>query len=244
MQVGELERMIIFFMINLPQNKTGNKKIHIEQTTYKGTNKLLNEARIGLDEALTSKNLILVGDGQWKPRWGTAYYGASLSDTIDGAAEYVKSDGTTEIIAIAGGVAYKSTDGGAWSSISGATFTADVQCYFMQITGYLYIANGTDSLARYNGTVLSTYNSINAPTGLSGVKSSTLSAGSTIYYAQVTALNEIGETTGSTEASCAVNEARDAWTSGDKITWSWTALSNAQRYQLYISDEEGDETLT
>lgn len=231
-------------MINLPQKRTSNKKLHIEQTTYKGgTNKLLNEARIGLDEALTSKNLILRGDGQWAPRWGTAYYGEDIGDTIDGAAEYVKSDGTTEIIAIAGGVAYKSTDGGTWSSISGATFTADVQCYFMQITGFLYIANGTDALARYNGTTLTTYNSINAPTGLSGVKSSSLSAGSTVYYAEVTALNEIGETTGSTEASCAVNENRDAWTGNDKITWTWNSVSNAQRYQLYIADEQGDEVL-
>ncbi len=231
-------------MINLPRRNRSKKKLIKEIDSFiGGTNKLVNEAKLALNEALVSKNLIQVGTGEWKPRWGTAYYGASLSDTIDGATEYVKSDGSTEIVAIAGGKAYKSTDGGAWTEISGATFTQDVQCYFMQIAGYLYIANGTDSLARYNGTVLSTYTQISAPTGLSGVATSALSGSGYTYYAEVTALNEIGETTGSTEASCTVDKARDAWGTGEKITWSWNAVSTASRYQLYIADESGDEVL-
>lgn len=232
-------------MINLRGSQPKKGRLYKEIDSFVGgTNKLVNEARIQLNEALTSKNLIQKGDGQWGVRWGTAYYGADIGDTIDGAAEYVKSDGTTETIAIAGGVAYKSTDGGSWSSISGATFTSDLQCYFMQISGYLYIANGTDNLARYNGTVLTTYNAISAPTGLAGAKGSSLASGSFTYYAEVTALNTIGETVGSTEASITVNKARDSWTlAHDKITWSWNAVSNATRYQLYISDESGDETL-
>lgn len=232
-------------MINLRGSQTKKSKIYKEIDSFKGgTNKLVNEARIGLDEALTSKNLLQVGDGQWKPRWGTTYYGADIGSTIDGAAEYVKSDGTTEIIAVSNGVAYSSTDGGSWTSISGATFTAGVQCYFIQSAGFLYMANGTDNLARYNGTVLSTYNSISAPTGLAGVKGSSVASGSFRYYAEVTALNSIGETVGSTEAVVAINKARDAWTlPHDKITWSWNAVSTASRYQLYISDESGDETL-
>lgn len=231
-------------MITLPRRNKKKEKITVELDNFKGgTNKLSNEARLQLNEALVSKNLIQVGDGQWKPRWGTDYYGASLSDTIDGAAEYVKSDGTTELIAVAGGSAYKSTDGGAWTVISGATFTSGLQCYFMQITGYLYIANGTDALARYNGTSLSTYTQISAPAGLTGTASSSLSGTGFTYYAEVTALNEIGETTGSTEASCTVTKARDGWTGNDEIVWTWTALSTATRYQLYIADELGDETL-
>ncbi len=232
-------------MINLRGSQPKKGRLYKEIDSFVGgTNKLVNEARIQLNEALTSKNLIQKGDGQWGVRWGTSYYGADIGDTIDGAAEYVKSDGTTETIAIAGGVAYKSTDGGAWSSISGATFTSDLQCYFMQISGFLYIANGTDNLARYNGTVLTTYNALSAPTGLAGTKGSSLASGSFTYYAEVTALNDIGETVGSTEASLAVNKARDSWTlAHDKITWSWNAVSNANRYQLYISDESGDETL-
>lgn len=241
-------------MINLPRQNQKRNRIYKEIDNFRGgTNKLLNEARLQLNEAIVSKNLIQVGDGQWKPRWGTQYYGADIGDTIDGAAEYVKADGTTEIVAISNGKAWKSTDGGTWTEITGATFTADVQCYFMQSAAwdtsisnyksYLYIANGTDNLTRYDGTNLSTYNSISAPTGLAGVRGGGLSAGSYTYYAEVTALNEIGETVGSTEASTTVHKSRDSWTSGNKITWSWNSVSTALRYQLYIADESGDETL-
>ena len=157
-----------------------------------GSNLLLAEARLAPNEAKTATNLIQVEDGLWKPRWGSAYYGTDLGDQCDGAKEYVKSDGTTELIAISGGVAYKSTDGGTWTAISGATFTADVQCFFMQIAGYLYIANGTDNLARYDGSTLTTYTSLSAPTSFVASRvASGLSSGTYTYYGEVTAINTI-----------------------------------------------------
>ena len=204
----------------------------------------MEEARVADNEAVAATNLISVQDGLWRPRWGTAYYGAALAANPDGAAEFVKSDGTTELVAVANGVAYKSTDGGSWSSISGATFTAGVQCYFMQIAGYLYVANGTDPLTRYDGSTLSTYSSLGAPTGLGAVRASGLASGVYTYYSQVTALNAVGETVGSTEASITVNEVRDGWTAAtDGLTWSWNTFTGATRYQLYISDQSGQEEL-
>lgn len=210
-----------------------------------GNSSLVQEARMDSKFAVQSTNLMQVQDGLWKTRWGTGYYGEAHDSTIDGASEFVKSDGTTELITISNGVAYKSTDGGTLTSISGATFTAGLQCYFMQIAGYLYIANGTDALARYNGTTLTTYTEINAPTGLTAsLVASGLTSGVYTYYAQVTALNEVGETTGSTEASITVNKVRDSWVAGtDKISWSWASVANATRYQIYLSDQAGYEVL-
>ena len=211
-----------------------------------GTNSLIDEARLPSKFAKESNNLLQVQDGLWKTRWGTQYYGATLAANPDGASEYVKSDGTTELIAIANGVAYKSTDGGSWASISGATFTAGVQCYFMQIAGFLYIANGTDNLARYDGSVLTTYSQISAPASLTAsLVASGLSSGSFTYYAKVTALNAVGETTGSTEASITTNKVRDSWVAAtDKgISWSWASVATATRYQLYISDQSAYEVL-
>jgi hypothetical protein len=209
-----------------------------------GVNRLLEEARIGFNEAKEATNLMQVQDGLWKPRWGTAYYGATHASNIDGASEYVKTDGTTELITIAGGKAYKSTDGGSITEITGATFTAGNQCYFLQIAGFLYIANGVDPLARYNGSVLTTYTAMDAPTGLAGTRTG-LTTGSYQLYAQVTALNDIGETVGSTEASISggINKPRDQWTASEYVTWTWNAVVGANRYQIYISDETGSEAL-
>lgn len=225
---------------------TATKEIRIDISDFAGGyNNLVDEARMNTKFAKESNNMMQVSDGLWKTRWGTKYYGAALAANPDGAAEFVKSDGTTELVAIANGTAYKSTDGGTWSSISGASFTAGEQCYFLQIGGYLYIANGTDSLTRYDGSSLTTYSGIDAPTSLTAsLVASGLTSGTFTYYAQVTALNDIGETVGSTEASITVNKKRDTWTAAtDKIVWYWNASSGANRYQLFIADESGDETL-
>jgi len=209
-----------------------------------GVNRLLEEARIGLDEAKEATNLMQVQDGLWKTRWGTDYYGAVHGATIDGAAEYLTSAGTTELITVANGKVWKSTDGGAISEITGATFTAGTQCYFIQISSFLYIVNGTDALARYNGTTLATYTAMSAPTGLTGARGG-LSSGIYNMYAQVTAINTIGETVGSTEASLAggMNRTRDQWTASDSVTWTWNAVASATGYQIYIADNTGYETL-
>ena len=225
--------------------KLKKKKILVTIDDFKGgSNSLMDEARMPSHFAYQATNLMQVADSVWKTRWGTADYGATHDGNIDGAQEYVASDGTTELVTIADGKAWKSTDGGSLTEITGATFTAGIQCYFMQIAGYLYIANGTDSLARYDGSSLTTYSELSAPENLSAsLTGSAISSGSFTYYAEVTALNEVGETTGSTEASITCDKQRDYWTDGYEITWTWDAVASATRYQLYISDESGDAVL-
>ena len=222
------------------------KKAFIDIPKFNGgSNTLIDEARMPKIFAVEANNLMQDQDGIWKTKWGSVHYGTDFGANPDGAHEFVKSDGSTELIVIAGGKAYKSTDGGAKTEISGATFTAGLQCYFMQIAGYLYIANGTDPLARYDGSVLTSYTELDAPENLGASRvAGGLTSGTYTYYAEVTALNEVGETVGSTEASITVNKERDNWTADtDIVDWYWDAVANATRYQLYISDESGYETL-
>lgn len=232
--------------MKLPSGRRIPKKYIVSIDQFNGgSNSLLDEARMDKKYAVDATNLIQDQDGIWKTRWGSKEYGADHTVNPDGASEFVKSDGTTELVTIANGKAWKSTDGGALTEITGATFTAGLQCYFMQISGYLYIANGTDPLARYDGSVLTTYTALSTPTGLSASRvASGLTSGIYTYYAEVTALNGVGETVGSTEASITVNKQRDAWiASTDKITWSWNAVSGVTQYQVYLGDESGKTAL-
>ena len=97
------------------------KKVQFEIKDFKGgSNLLLEEARLAPNESKTAKNLIQVQDGLWKTRWGTQYYSQELPFDCDGATEFVKSDGTTELIAVAGGHVWKSTDGGSWTEVEEA----------------------------------------------------------------------------------------------------------------------------
>lgn len=237
------------------RSKPKAREINISIEDFSGgSNNLIDEARMPSKFAVESNNMMQVQNGLWKTRWGTQYYGATLAANPDGASEYVKSDGTTELIAVANGVVYKSTDGGSWSSVSGATFTAGLKCYFQQMGGYdssgsfqnyLYITNGTDVVARYNGTSLEVYSSLDAPANLTAsLVASGLTSGVYTHYAQVTALNAVGESVGSTEASITTNKLRSNWTAAtDKVVWSWSAVVGAARYQLYLSDETGFESL-
>lgn len=210
-----------------------------------GTNKIQRATRLKKEEASDTLNLMLVDDGLWSPRWGTAVYGGAITGAsqIDGFSEYVKSDGSRELIVVAGGKVWSHTVSGD-TEITGATFTAGIRAYFRQIAGYLYISNGVDALARYNGSTLATYTEIDAPANLTVTRGSALTTGSFHYYAQVTALNSIGETVGSTEASTTVNKAREDWSAANEtMVFSWDAVPTATRYQIYISDESGYEVL-
>lgn len=216
--------------------------------TFKGLASLLDDVILGSKFAKEALNLILVQDGRWKTRWGTAYYGAELPGGVKFVASgiYEKTDGTQEKVAIGDdGKAYKSVDQGAWSEITGATFTLTATKYdFCPSVNQLYISNGVDKLTRYGGTNLLRYTQLAAPTGLAGVRN-VLTAGSYNNYYKVTALNLVGETQGSAEINVTSNKPRNSWitTSDERIDLSWNAVSGATRYQIYFSDESGKELL-
>jgi hypothetical protein len=216
-----------------------------------GSNSLVDEARMDPKFAVQSLNLIQVQDSIWKTRWGFNYYGVAIDgeSSIDGATEYIKSDGTRELIAIGGttGGIFKSTDNGAsWSQIGATTLTAGKTPFFLQIRSYLYIANGEDLLCYYDGSDIQTYSAINPPAwgGTPLTRGAGLSAGSYTLYYQVTALNSVGETVGNEEQSITVDKKRDSWdtTADDEyVDLDWDAVEGATRYNVYFSDETGHE---
>ncbi len=233
----------------LPSRGRGAKapwKVIIDE--FKGLASLLDDVILGMKFAKEALNLILVQDGRWKTRWGTAVYGLALPDgtTFMASGIYEKTDGTQEKIAIGkNGKAYKSVDQGAWTEITGATFTLTATKYdFEQSVNQLYISNGVDKLTRYNGTNLVRYTQLAAPTGLAGVRN-VLTAGAYHNYYKVTALNLVGETQGSAEYDLTTNKTRNSWiiTSSEYLTLTWNAVAGAARYQIYYSDESGRELL-
>lgn len=216
--------------------------------TFEGCATVLDAVIAGKKYAQEAINMIQVQDGRWKNRWGRALYGNAITGEADilGASTFTKSDGTREIIAIGSttGKAYKSTDGGTWTEITGATFDITTKNYFFkQINSYLFICNGVDRLTRYNGTVLSRYTAISAPSSLAGVKT-VLTAGSYHNYYVVTAVNDIGETIASNEIDVPTSKLRDSWlTATEWIDLTWTAVAGATYYQIYYADLSGKEEL-
>lgn len=232
--------------IKIDTNSKPNKPLIIVDKFDKGTVTLIDEARISQDMAKETVNLIQKQDGLWSNRWGRDYYGLGIAgeSKLDGAEEYVIDENSREIIIVGGttGKIYRSqNDGASWTELTGATLTPGLVPHFMQINSILFIANGTDDMIQYNGTTtLATYAELSAPGTVTPTRN-TLTAGSYTMYYQVTALNQVGESTASTECSITVNKIRDNWAAGETISLAWSAVPGASRYQIYWSDESGYE---
>jgi hypothetical protein len=226
-----------------------NKPVFIEVSDFSGgSNSLFSETRIKETEAVESTNLMLKEDGVWAKRWGTAAYGGvTFTNTPDGFTEYLKSDGTRELIVIA--------DGKFWvvdpaaetkTEVAGATFTAGYPCDFAQLGGYLYICNGQDVLARYNGTSLAVYAALGTPVwGATPItRGAGLSAGSYSYFYRVSAVNAVGETLAAAAETITVDKLRDDWSAADEtLTLAWAAVVGALQYVIYMSDTSGYEVM-
>lgn len=214
-------------------------------TFNKGTMTLFNAARLPKEGVLQSQNMYLDEDGVWTTRPGTVPYGATLVGPTDGGTSFTKynTDGTmnTYIGVVDAGAFKVSTDGGAWSTISGNTWTSGNPITMQQIKNRIYIANGVENLSYYDilaGT-LHTYTGLTTP----GVPTATAhgATGSTFtFYYRITAINEIGESIAGAEGSTTLTKKRDDWILGtDYIDLTWSAVSGATRYNIYYSDASG-----
>jgi len=99
------------------------------------------------------------------------------------------------------------------------------------VTAYdrLYLQNGTDPLTYYDGTSITTFTAVTAPTGPTCVATGT--AGSYTFSYKITAVTNVGETEPSAETSATQNVA--VLTSTAYMTVGWTAVANATGYNVY-----------
>lgn len=232
--------------LRLPSGgKSGKVKVLINSQKG-GSNTLLDEARMSPEQSPSVINLMQVQDGIWGTKWGTEYYGNPITGEsgILGSDEFINASDVREIVAVGAttGKVYRSQDDcQTWTEVTGATMTLSKQCFFLQVDNELWITNATDRLTIYDGSHLTRNVQLNAPTGLSATRGAGLSAGSFTYYYTVVALNTVGFTNQSNEASVTVNITRDQFSSSANktVSLSWTAVAGAERYEIYLNDESG-----
>lgn len=230
-------------------NKSTTKELFLEIDKFNGgTNTLVSERRLDKNYAVESQNLWQVDDGIWQTRPGSGYYGEAISGEteIDGAFEFVKSDGTTELIAIAGGNTYKCEDGENWTSVSTGDFTVGVKPFFLQSGGKLYITNGTDALAYYDGSTLETYSAIANPSAPDNASRTTLTTGVYNNYYRVVWANSVGFTEPSASLNIDTNKHRDEWASdgSEKVTFDLpTPAAGVTGVEIYWGQFDGEEVL-
>lgn len=215
-----------------------------------GINTLLDEGRLPPNTARDVTNMMQVQDGVWTKRWGTMNYGVALTGPVDGlgVATKVNTDGTFTqyLLACDNGVLKISSNGGTWTSITGATFTVGHHLAMLQIHNRVYLANGIDHLAYYdiNAGTISVFSGLTTP-GAPSLSLHGVTSGSVNQYYKITAVNTVGETIAGAEGSIGINKQRNAWVNNtseqDYITLTWSAITGAARYNIYYADTSGQE---
>lgn len=212
----------------------------------RGVITVINESKLPKNALKRGYNITLVEDGAPRPRPGVDWYGTAPSaNAIDGAAYYETAAEAVHLVVVAGGVVYRSVnDGATWSTCSlpvGATLTAGYKCDFEQAASYLYICNGHNQILRYDGTTtLVGYTALTAPAAPTPTKTG-LAATTYTYRYRIAAVNAVGFTEASTAGTVQVSLQRDRWDSSNYVTVTWTAVSNALRYDIYVGTSAGEE---
>lgn len=232
--------------------KVVQEKLSLRIDKFSGVNLLVKDARTKPGEAVETLNLYQVEDGIWSPRPGTHQFGSNLSgdenSIINGATEFVSTNQSGSeirtIISVIDGVPYSSNDAClTWKKIPGATFNNKATVRFLQLGGLLYIFNGIDPLAIYNGTNLMSFVKISPPTGFSFSLGSGLVDGSYTQSYFITAINRIGETSNNERVIVKTSKPRDLWEgkNNELINLSWRAVDGAIAYRVYWSALPGEE---
>lgn len=236
---------------DLPSVKQPKPQTQVIDDFSGGYNAYIDDADAPITVVKEATNMMLEQNGKWRPRYGTVPYGSALTGPITGApnaGQDIVYNGTRYLAVIDNGVFKYSTDGGAWTSItedSDATalsFDTSVWTEMIQHRNRVTISNGEDVLAYWDletGDIVR-YTALDTPTNLNATKTGLGSTTYTYYY-RVSAVNSAGETAAAAADSVQVSKQRDAFDSSNYVTFSWDAVSGADRYNIYIGDQSGYE---
>ena len=233
--------MPVLEQTNLPRNEPNPTFVTLDSFRL-GVITIVDKSRLPKNALEVADDAFLYEDGLPGPRPGVDWFGSVVpnEEPIHGY-DYFDHNGSVHIVAVAGGVVYRSTDNAnTWTECTGATLTANVDVDFNQSGGYLYLNNGVDDLVLYDGTtVLTDFSGISTPAQPSFTKTG-LSGTSLKYYYKVAAVNKIGFTDASPSREVGVGELRDSWGSSDNVKLEVAAVTGATRYDWYISEDDID----
>jgi hypothetical protein len=206
----------------------------------RGVITLIDKSRLPKDALEQADNLFLVEDGQPSLRPGVAYFGTAPSASAIDGFDYYDTGTTVHLVCASGGSFYRSTDDAAtWTVLTGATYTAGTTINFNQHATYLYITDGTNNIARYDGTLaLVNYTSIATPAAPTPVITGG-GAGFNYYY-KIAAVNTVGFSIASPATTAqAFTLERSTWVVGtNKLTLTMPiSVATQTRWDIFLSTD-------
>lgn len=180
---------------------------------------------------------MLIGSGVPTSRWGTSqYFTANATGSIRGLGTYFSTvdDSINRLISLTdeGYLCYK--DGTSFTRISGQSYPSGSIVRFEQLGGKTYIASKDRPLTQYDGSALTVFATVAAPTGLTATNISGVS-GTQIYSWKVVTLSNSGGTSEGSSPITLPNLPFDLERSLVQISWSApsAAASVITGYEVY-----------
>jgi hypothetical protein len=119
----------------------------------KGINTFMADIDIDDLEASDLLNIEFSEKGNPGKRRGSTVVGNEVDSRGRGLASFYRSNGDRFLLRASGTKLYRLV-GTTWTEITGVTFTNNLQTNFVQAKDAVYIHNGTDDMAKFNGTTL------------------------------------------------------------------------------------------
>lgn len=199
-----------------------------------GVNSFALATELKVSELAEMTNGELYGKRSVRPRRGGDILGGAVGSTgvIDGLFQYKEGLTKNELLAISEGVLRKyvvATE--TWGTVSGGAFTANLRTRGVKMRSNLYFGNGIDSFSRYNGTLVSFFTAVAAPTGLAVAPQGT--TGTESYAYTITTVTDKGQSLPVTNITIANGNAILDTTNYNRITFTRRTETQVIGYNVY-----------
>lgn len=208
--------------------------------------------RIVEDALKSSSNMVLEQNGVIRPRPSLVEYGPQPDGEILGELFECKVvSGTTSTFYLVS----MQTDGTnsyiyyckgediLWTKITTKTYDKTAPAHFVQVGEKVLVMNGVDALSYIDLATwtITSFTKLTDPATPTAVATGLPGSGFVTYYA-ITANSSVGETAASGDVSVTIGTDRDEWDSSSQyITVSWTAVTDATGYNVYVgTTTDGD----
>jgi len=197
-----------------------------------GVNNFALATELKGNELAQGTNIELYGKRSVRPRRGGENLGGLLGgSSVDGLFQY-KEGAINQILGISGGTLKKYNSSTlAWDSISGGSFTSGRRTRGVKLRSNLYFGNGVDDFKRYDGTNVSSFTAVAAPTGLAVAPQG--AAGTTNYEYTVTAVTDKGESLPATNVAITTGNATLSASNKNRITFNRRTETQVIGYNIY-----------
>jgi len=166
-------------------------------TCRKGLNLLLRPTELGRDELAQSDNIMLVGSGIPTGRWGTqVYFTANVTGINRGLGTFRDNDGNvSEILALTDKGYLVKKNGSGYTVIAGQSWPSGTSIHTEELGEKTYIVSSDTVFTSYDGSGLTLFGKISAPTGLYATNYSGVTGTNRISYKVVAIGQNGGQTT-------------------------------------------------